>query len=60
MENYNDKAKLSANVFEDFENQTAWQSFTTLLITDIVGNEVDEHNPRTLSKTASNNLLGGK
>jgi len=35
MENYNDKKKLSLNVFDDFEKQTSWQSYTTLLITDI-------------------------
>jgi hypothetical protein len=34
-ENYQDKTKLSLNVFEDFEKQTSWQSYTTLLITDI-------------------------
>lgn len=35
MENYHDNDKLTMNVFEDFEKQTSWQSFTTLLITDI-------------------------
>jgi hypothetical protein len=35
LENYNDVNKLSANVFDDFEKQTSWQSYTTLLITDI-------------------------
>ena len=33
---YYDKQKLSDNVFEDFEKQTSWQSYTTLLITDIL------------------------
>jgi hypothetical protein len=37
LENYNDKSKLSQNVFDDFEKQTSWQSYTTLLITDIDG-----------------------
>ena len=42
MENYYDKSKLSLNVFEDFEKQTSWQSYTTLLITDISHLEKDK------------------
>ncbi len=39
LENYHDKKKLAASVFEDFEKQTSWQSYTTLLITDIMGDK---------------------
>ena len=39
MENYYDPNKLSLNVFDDFEKQTSWQSYTTSLITDIIQNK---------------------
>jgi len=42
MEIKNDKKKLSACVFDDFEKQTSWQSYTTLLITDIVNDNPNE------------------
>jgi hypothetical protein len=35
MENYNNANKLSMSVFDDFEKQTSWQSYTTLLVTDV-------------------------
>jgi hypothetical protein len=35
MENYTDKDKLKVNIFEDFEKQESWQSYTTLLFADI-------------------------
>lgn len=60
LENYNDKNKLSANVFEDFEKQTAWQSFTTLLITDIVSDNNEDKNGGTFSKTVTGGALAMK
>jgi hypothetical protein len=42
LENYNDINKLSARVFEDFEKQTSWQSYTTLLIADIRDEKKDK------------------
>lgn len=35
LENYREKDKLKANIFEDFEKQESWQSYTTLLFADI-------------------------
>ena len=32
---YSDKEKLKQNIFEDFEKQESWQSYTTLLFADI-------------------------
>ena len=34
LENYSDKDKLALNIFEDFEKQESWQSYTTLLFAD--------------------------
>jgi len=34
-EMYSDKEKLKRNIFEDFEKQESWQSYTTLLFADI-------------------------
>jgi hypothetical protein len=58
QENYNDAEKLSRKVFEDFEKQTSWQSYTTLLITDIVNdgqanNLGGKMNNSTINKTQS-------
>lgn len=54
-ENYYDKQKLTLNVFEDFEKQTSWQSYTTLLITDI-----DVINDKKEILGATRNLTGTK
>lgn len=32
---YSDKDKLKLNIFNDFEKQESWQSYTTLLFADI-------------------------
>jgi hypothetical protein len=58
VENYNDKAKLSVNVFEDFEKQTSWQSYTTLLITDIVNDKIDRK--EFLARTHNSNRANSK
>ena len=34
-ENYSEKNKLALNIFEDFEKQESWQSYTTLLFADL-------------------------
>jgi len=34
-ENYSDIKKLCANVYEDFEKQECWQSYTMLLFSDL-------------------------
>jgi deoxyhypusine synthase len=59
-ENYYDKEKLSVNVFDDFEKQTSWQSFTTLLITDIANEGIAEKKNTFLNKTMSNNNIDKK
>jgi len=38
-ENYFDKGKLALNIFEDFEKQECWQSYTTLLFADLSNGE---------------------
>ena len=46
--NYNDINKLSERVFEDFEEQTSWQSYTTLLIADIKDEKKDKKEKKWL------------
>jgi hypothetical protein len=45
-DNYSDKEKLALNIFEDFEKQESWQSYTTLLFADLTkveqANEIKE------------------
>lgn len=50
MENYADINKLSARVFEDFEKQTSWQSYTTLLIADIKDEKKDKLRQERMDK----------
>jgi len=38
-ENYVDKNKLVQNIFDDFEKQECWQSYTTLLFADLSNGE---------------------
>ncbi len=46
-EMYSDKEKLKANIFEDFEKQESWQSYTTLLFADIT---IDDKKKPTTKK----------
>ena len=41
-ENYSEKDKLALNIFEDFEKQESWQSYTTLLFADLSKIESDK------------------
>jgi len=50
LENYADINKLSARVFEDFEKQTSWQSYTTLLIADIKDEKKDKLRQERMDK----------
>jgi len=45
---YSDKEKLKKNIFEDFEKQESWQSYTTLLFADI-----NTQNDKTVTKKES-------
>ena len=40
-ENYSEQGKLALNIYDDFEKQESWQSYTTLLFADL-GNETKE------------------
>ncbi len=51
MENYTDQDKLKKNIFQDFEKQESWQSYTTLLFADIKPNsETNEKEGNKKSK----------
>jgi len=41
-EQYTEKDKLALNIFEDFEKQESWQSYTTLLFADLSKIEADK------------------
>ena len=56
MENYQDKGKLSLNVFEDFEKQTSWQAYTTLLITHVDNMNDKKDILMTKNRTGTNTL----
>lgn len=43
-ENYSEGNKLAMNIFEDFEKQESWQSYTTLLFADLSKVEADKKN----------------
>jgi len=50
-EHYNDSNKLQKNIFEDFEKQESWQSYTTLLFADLSKKEDIEKEKLTLNST---------
>jgi len=59
-ENYSEKDKLARNIFEDFEKQESWQSYTTLLFADLSKIEADKkkigdniNNAKTIGRTIS-------